>query len=520
VKDSGKIKLLVVGAGALLCVLLLAACNYSALDTGVSNADLVKEAIANTKAAKSYHLEIASSGTSGQASHISGDVDIANSRLKAEIGGGDKRRQFVQVGHDTFVSDDGGESFYKDGTDSVSVSMLPGFTGQLDIINLDEVDKAGDALRDGNPAFEAVDGVTTKHIIASNKDAPLLVGGGRQGQQPVVTDTVELWLTLGATPNVRRMKLESPGDESSVTYDWRNLGQPVAVETPKVIQPSNVDLLKKAAADMQAAKSYELDADISTGSDVIKWVALVDALHNRSKMDFVAGSETLSLITIGSDSYTSMDNGKTYIRDDTGGLFTFDLGSFTQMWDSLTTTNLNLARRSLADGNPRTEQIDGVLTRHMTLGASPLTSAMRAGSSGDITSGKLDLWVSTGDTPYVYQLKLDGSDSEYVYTGTLKWSHFNQDLGITAPPANKVIQPTPIPAATAIPQSDIPPRISLADFKALYDDPSTRPLIIDVRSKDLYDAGHIKGAISFPEADVDSRVGELPKDRLIVAYCQ
>ena len=60
----------------------------------------------------------------------------------------------------------------------------------------------------------------------------------------------------------------------------------------------------------------------------------------------------------------------------------------------------------------------------------------------------------------------------------------------------------------------------LDEFKNLYDDPVKRPMIIDVRSKEAYDAGHIEGAISFPEADVDTRVGELPKDRLIVAYCQ
>jgi 3-mercaptopyruvate sulfurtransferase SseA len=65
-----------------------------------------------------------------------------------------------------------------------------------------------------------------------------------------------------------------------------------------------------------------------------------------------------------------------------------------------------------------------------------------------------------------------------------------------------------------------PPRIELKEFKALYDDPARRPVIIDVRAPQAYQEGHIKGAISFPEAEVDARVNELPKDRLIVAYCQ
>ena len=75
------------------------------------------------------------------------------------------------------------------------------------------------------------------------------------------------------------------------------------------------------------------------------------------------------------------------------------------------------------------------------------------------------------------------------------------------------------PASQQTP-GDEPPRIELKEFKALYDDPAKRPLIIDVRTKEIYDQGHIKGAISFPEAEVDARVSELPKDKLIVAYCQ
>jgi len=73
---------------------------------------------------------------------------------------------------------------------------------------------------------------------------------------------------------------------------------------------------------------------------------------------------------------------------------------------------------------------------------------------------------------------------------------------------------------TAGPTEEPAPRMPLADFKKLYDDPKQRPLIIDVRAKEAFDAGHIEGAISLPEADVDTRVGELPKDKLVVAYCQ
>lgn len=83
-------------------------------------------------------------------------------------------------------------------------------------------------------------------------------------------------------------------------------------------------------------------------------------------------------------------------------------------------------------------------------------------------------------------------------------------VDVTATPDSGTPAPTEEPA----------PRMTLEDFKKLYDDPAKRPLIIDVRAKEIFDAGHIKGSISFPESDVDTRVGELPKDKLIVAYCQ
>jgi len=82
-----------------------------------------------------------------------------------------------------------------------------------------------------------------------------------------------------------------------------------------------------------------------------------------------------------------------------------------------------------------------------------------------------------------------------------------------------VAQPSGTPLATAAAGSD-PPRMPLDQFKTLYDNPSTRPMIIDVRAAASYDEGHIAGAISFPEADVDTRINEIPKDKLVIAYCQ
>jgi rhodanese-related sulfurtransferase len=45
-------------------------------------------------------------------------------------------------------------------------------------------------------------------------------------------------------------------------------------------------------------------------------------------------------------------------------------------------------------------------------------------------------------------------------------------------------------------------------------------VLIDVRPKEEFDAGHIDGARSIPVADLAQHLAELPADREIVAYCR
>jgi rhodanese-related sulfurtransferase/DNA-binding HxlR family transcriptional regulator len=44
--------------------------------------------------------------------------------------------------------------------------------------------------------------------------------------------------------------------------------------------------------------------------------------------------------------------------------------------------------------------------------------------------------------------------------------------------------------------------------------------VLDVRPTDEYAAGHIPGAANIPLADLEERLGELGKDREIIAYCR
>jgi len=53
-------------------------------------------------------------------------------------------------------------------------------------------------------------------------------------------------------------------------------------------------------------------------------------------------------------------------------------------------------------------------------------------------------------------------------------------------------------------------------FKKLQSDQP--PVIIDVRSQEDYQAGHLPGAIHIPGDDVTARLFEIPKDRPVITY--
>jgi len=514
-----RIKPIALAASMLISMLLLAACNYSGLEMTESSASLLKEAIENTQAAKSYHLTAGITDTKGEVTRLSADVDVANGRLKGETTEGDQITGYVQVDNNVFISDDGGATFAKDEGDSSTeddpVSLVGELERGLDGFKPEEADKAGDALRDSDPPFEMIEGVVTKRIVASAKDISSLANIYAPAQT-AAPDAVELWITVGLKPTIRRLALGAEGaTEAAITLEWSRLDEAVAIETPKNIQISNAELIKKAATNMQDADSYETDAVITMGGQTYKFDGQVDLANDLTKMDIDEGGRLYKVIGIAGDVYLSSDYGWTYTQDESGAALLLSLESYTRIWDYFTPSQIDLNSRPMGSGDPRTEKIDGVLTRHITVGSSPLASLMTGPASG-VASGKLDLWISTGSKPHVYRMAIDSTLEDQEIKATLNWRRFNEKFDIAAPPAEKLSKPTP----TALARDETPPRMSLDDFKALYDDPAKRPIIIDVRAKSQYEEGHIAGAISFPESEADARVDELPRDRLIISYCQ
>jgi len=72
-------------------------------------------------------------------------------------------------------------------------------------------------------------------------------------------------------------------------------------------------------------------------------------------------------------------------------------------------------------------------------------------------------------------------------------------------------------AAGAAPEADTAPRVTPEEVKRLAG--KGEVVIVDVRSREAYDAEHAEGAISIPLQDLEARLSELPKSKLIAAYC-
>jgi hypothetical protein len=84
---------------------------------------------------------------------------------------------------------------------------------------------------------------------------------------------------------------------------------------------------------------------------------------------------------------------------------------------------------------------------------------------------------------------------------------------ITPTPATPAATPTPAPQdelATAA-------RITVPELQQRIKD--GKAVILDVRAPEAYNESHILGAINIPLGELASRAKELPKDKLIAAYC-
>lgn len=80
------------------------------------------------------------------------------------------------------------------------------------------------------------------------------------------------------------------------------------------------------------------------------------------------------------------------------------------------------------------------------------------------------------------------------------------------------------PKTSSIPQQSSPPpptdnarRIKAAEAHDIWEKGDA--VIIDTRAEAAYKEEHIKGSISMPTGTVLARVDELPRNKMIIAYC-
>jgi hypothetical protein len=168
--------------------------------------------------------------TNGQKVTLNGDVDLASNNVKLSMNAAGQAVDVIKVGNDTYASMDGGTTYTK--SDAGAVPDLSSFTGMWSTLKPEDIDKAKDALKDGSPATEKIDGVDTKHITGDAKDLSALSSsaGGSTDE-----GTIDFWLSTDAKPTVRQMKFvgkDSTGGPIEGTFKWTKVDEPVEITAP------------------------------------------------------------------------------------------------------------------------------------------------------------------------------------------------------------------------------------------------------------------------------------------------
>ena len=73
-------------------------------------------------------------------------------------------------------------------------------------------------------------------------------------------------------------------------------------------------------------------------------------------------------------------------------------------------------------------------------------------------------------------------------------------------------------ALSAAAAEDVAPSISATDLHGQLQQGSG-PLVLDVRTREEYTAGHVPGAVNIPHTELAGRLGEIESDRGVVLYC-
>src|SRR5690349_18495393 len=79
---------------------------------------------------------------------------------------------------------------------------------------------------------------------------------------------------------------------------------------------TNADYLKDAVANMKSAKTYHMDADIAQSGQQVKLGGDIDLGANNVKLSMSMAGQSIDVVKLGNDYYSSSDGGATYAKTD------------------------------------------------------------------------------------------------------------------------------------------------------------------------------------------------------------
>jgi predicted sulfurtransferase len=92
-----------------------------------------------------------------------------------------------------------------------------------------------------------------------------------------------------------------------------------------------------------------------------------------------------------------------------------------------------------------------------------------------------------------------------------------QEFGSTVVRQIRQLREPSTPSSVPDSGSDVP-SVSLEQLKEKLD-AGADIIVVDVRTKEDFDEGHIPGAVSIPWEEIEDRYTELPRDKEIITYC-
>ena len=121
----------------------------------------------------------------------------------------------------------------------------------------------------------------------------------------------------------------------------------------------------------------------------------------------------------------------------------------------------------------------------------------------------------------VYAVMTAGAIAVLALVGWALYRSFNAPVAssiVTAPTSTNA--PLPVPTASASDDEAAKAAVARISAEELHQRVEKNEVtLIDVRLKEGWDAGHIKGAMHIPLASIESYLSYIPRDKPIVTYC-